>query len=99
MLSAETMTRGIGCHYGFERENDHRQYDRTDPVFTDGTGITRGYRSDLEKCSRRNSLTKSLGHQDIQNHRDRITRQIMIQRLKRPSHSFYSRNKKRMKKT
>ena len=94
VIAPETMTRGIGACYGFDYDNDHRDGDETRPLKTDGTGMTRGYRSDLEQCQRRLEITHTigLGHQSISNHRDRLTKQISIQRLKRPRHSKYSRS-------
>jgi hypothetical protein len=96
-VAAETLRRGFGSQYGFGRETDHNHKDKTELTFTSLTGMFSGYRSDAESCPRRDQLTNALGHQDIPNHRDRITRQISIQRLKRPRHSQYSRDVKRKK--
>ena len=87
----ETMTRGIGASYGFDNECDWREEDNQDPLFTDGTGVTRGYRSDQEYCPQRDNITTELRLHNGTWHRDRITRQVMLQRLKRPKHSRYSR--------
>jgi len=88
----ETMTNGIGRVYGFGSTCDHQDGDELEPIKTDGTGMSKGYRSDLEKCPRRLDLTTSLGHQAVKSHRDRLTRQVSLQRLKRPRHSKYSRS-------
>jgi hypothetical protein len=98
-VSPETMTKGIGASYGFNNETDYQPNDNKQLHFTPYTGMQRGQRSDTAKCPRRDALTNALmGQQDIPNHRDRITRQVSIQRLKRPRHSNYSRDEKRRKK-
>jgi len=61
----------------FTQESDDRDGDTRVLQFTDGTPMmTRGYRSDLERCS----------------HRDSWTNQIRDQGLMRPDHSTYSRS-------
>lgn len=62
-------------HNPHGRDTDYRAGDITNPLWTPHTGRGQGYRSDLERCSRR----------------ERLTNDVLIQGYVRPGSSHYSR--------
>jgi len=68
-------TLSSGSSEGFSQETDHQIDDHVGVVYTDGTGVHQGYRSDLERCS----------------HRDAWTAEIARLGLRRPLYSKFSR--------